>query len=69
MQKNEISIWKPVHQRASTVKSNKSTAFGNQYIKEHQQESQINQRPLETRLLIYLVFLLMLFDILVSKGS
>jgi hypothetical protein len=41
-------LWKPVHQRASTGKPNKSTAFGNQYIKEHQQESQINQKSLET---------------------
>jgi hypothetical protein len=42
------SLWKPVHQRASTGKPNKSKAFGNKYIKEHQQESQINQKPLET---------------------
>jgi hypothetical protein len=37
-----------LYQRASTGKPNKSKAFGNQYIKEHQQESQINQKPLET---------------------
>ena len=40
---------KLVHQRASTGKLNKSTVFGNQYTKELQQESQINQQPLETR--------------------
>jgi hypothetical protein len=32
--------WKLVHQRASTGKPNKSKAFGNQYTKEDQQESQ-----------------------------
>jgi hypothetical protein len=42
------SLWKPVHQRTSTRKLNKSTEFRNQYIKEHQQESQIHQQPLET---------------------
>jgi hypothetical protein len=31
-----------------SVLANKSKAFGNQYTKEHQQESQINQKPLET---------------------
>jgi hypothetical protein len=43
-----FAFLKPVHQRATTGKPNKSKAFGNQYIKEHQQESQINQNPLET---------------------
>jgi hypothetical protein len=45
---NKISLNQPEHQRASTGKPHKSTAFGNKYIKEHQQESQINQKPLET---------------------
>jgi hypothetical protein len=27
---------------------NKSKAFGYQYIKEHEEENQINQQPLET---------------------
>jgi hypothetical protein len=45
---NNISLNQPEHQRASTGKSNKSTSFGKQYIKEDQQESQINQQPLET---------------------
>jgi hypothetical protein len=36
-----------LHQRASTGKPNKSKAFRNQYTKEHAQESQINQKPLE----------------------
>jgi hypothetical protein len=45
---NNISLNQPEHQRTSTGKSNKSTSFGKQYIKEDQQESQINQQPLET---------------------
>jgi hypothetical protein len=35
------NIWQIEH-------TSKSTSFGKQYIKEDQQESQINQQPLET---------------------